>query len=64
MRRNAANKIGTLGKTDVDDISSDEGADNDFDSSDMDSDDVEEPEEVFGSRTYELPQQQDFVGLT
>ena len=58
MRRNAANNLGNTGEMDVDEITSDEADD------DMDSDDVGEPEEFFGPGTYELPQQQDFVGLT
>lgn len=42
----------------VDDDNSDE------ETHDIDSDDFEEPEELFGSSAYEFPQQQDFVGLT
>lgn len=64
MRRNAANKIGNSGEMDVDEVSSDEGADHDLDSSEMDSDDMAEPEEIFGSYNFELPQQPDFVGFT
>lgn len=65
MRRNAANKAGNPDDMDVDNVISDEGADSDIDSDDMDSSKkITEPEEFFGSRTYKLPQQQDFVGLT
>jgi hypothetical protein len=64
MRRNAANQPGNPPSMDVDDVTSEAEADKDNDSSDMDSDGVEEPEDFSGSRTYELFQQQDFVGLT
>jgi hypothetical protein len=65
MRRNAANKAGNSDDMDVDNVISDEGADSDIDSDDMDSSKkITEPEEFFGSRTSKLPQQQDFVGLT
>lgn len=61
MRRSAANHPRNLGEMDVDITSEEEAND---ESNDMDSDDIEEPEEFFGSSTYDFPQQQDFVGLT
>lgn len=64
MRKNAANNPGNSDDMDVDSVSSDEDADKDIGSEGMDSDDIEEPEEFFGSRTYGLSQQQDFVALT
>ncbi len=58
MRRNGANDPGTTSGMEVDDNASYE------ETLDIDSDNFEEPEELFGSSTYEFPQQQDFVGLT
>lgn len=64
MRRNAANSSGNPSEMDVDDISSPEATDEDIDSNAMDPDGTHEPEEFFESGSYELPQQQDYVGLT
>lgn len=64
MRRSAANKAGYPGRMDVDAVTSSENADHDTDSNDTDSDDIEEPEEFFGSSSYDFPPQQDFVGFS
>ena len=58
MRRNGANNPGNTNRMEVDDDTSDE------ETQDLDSDNFEEPDELFRSTTFEFPQQQDFVGLT
>ena len=65
MRKLAANQTGTGDQMDIDDddVSSEEEMYDQIDSDDADSDDFDESEEIFGTDTGELSEQQDFVGF-
>lgn len=63
MRRSAANNAGNVDEMDVDDVTSDVEAENGTNNTDVESDEFEEPDELFRTSTYDLAQQEDFVGL-